>query len=318
MQVSDHHLITSLPDCRQKGFQWEAHNQVFKEKNVIIHARSNQADYPEHWGPLSIKSAFKGNENYRLNRGEVAVNENNYLIINEGNYYSSYIDSDKEVESFTINFSPALVQDALASIRLSATNQLEGREGISNEFNFFEHLHPHNEIVSPHIFRLRELTSDFKSNHLAIEETFLKLLHGIFIRQLKLEGELHRLPAQKYSTRIELYRRLMKARDYMESCYQKQISIASLASLCLLNQTYFLRQFQQYFKITPAQYLIRKRMEVARQCLEQNKEAQVKEICLEVGYSDASSFSKMFKRLYGIAPENYQQNYPDINLEKRM
>ena len=55
-------IMKDFPDFNIPGFNIEAYNQRFKQKNVIIHARSKDVSYPEHWGCLSIKCAFRRTE----------------------------------------------------------------------------------------------------------------------------------------------------------------------------------------------------------------------------------------------------------------
>src|ERR1017187_10556117 len=101
-------LIKSFPDFNVTGFDINEYNKKFKENNVIIHASSRSVSYPEHWGCLSVKCAFHGNESYQAGNRFYTVNDTNYLVLNEGTIYSSYIYSEFPVESFTINFSHEL------------------------------------------------------------------------------------------------------------------------------------------------------------------------------------------------------------------
>ena len=55
------------------------------------------------------------------------------------------------------------------------------------------------------------------------------------------------------------------------------------------------------------------RIEEAKQLLESTG-TSIDDIALEVGYDDAGSFRRLFKRLTGISPRNYRQRFrmPDI------
>src|SRR5664279_1946851 len=108
-------IIDSFPDFKGRGFCMETYNRQFHDSNIIIHANACRVHYPEHWGPLSVKCVFSGKEYYRANNCNLAVDGKKYLILNNGNYYSSYINADSNVESFTINFTSELLNDAIAS-----------------------------------------------------------------------------------------------------------------------------------------------------------------------------------------------------------
>ena len=119
------------------------------------------------------------------------------------------------------------------------------------------------------------------------------------------------MPAIKTSTKKELYKRLTRAKDFIDSCYNRDIRVAELAAVCFLNETYFLRQFKNYFGITPRQYIILNRMKAARQILEKEKDIKITEVCFRVGYNDLSSFSKLFKHFFSVSPESFQHGEHD-------
>jgi AraC family transcriptional regulator len=300
-------IITEFPNFKKEQFDIESYNRQFREKNIIIHAKSKQVSYPLHWGPLSIKTAFNGTEYYKVNNCDLAVHDHNYLVVNNGNVYSSYIDSDHLVESFTINFATSLVLDSTTSCLFQPEHLLEGNVSPNAEKEFYEKLNQHDVSVSPFVFKLLELSKNFDANLLKIEEAYILLLEQLILKQKESDPEIQKIQALKLSTKKELYKRLTRARDYIDSCYQKDITLANLASVCFMNQTYFLRQFRRYFGITPRQYVIKKRMEKAKACFDLRKDVSVTEVCLQVGYNDLSSFSKLFKTFYACSPKNYQK-----------
>ncbi len=139
-----------------------------------------------------------------------------------------------------------------------------------------------------------------------IEYLYWLLLERLVDSQKQLVNNIRNIPKIRLSTKTELYKRLTRAKDYLDSCYTRDISLEELARLSFMNNTYFLRQFRNYYQITPRQYLIKRRMESARKYLETNRTISITEICSMVGYSDLSSFSKLFKQYYSLSPEQYR------------
>src|SRR5690554_5589515 len=82
--------------------------------SMIMYGKGARAYFPEHNGALSIKCAWSGRETYEIGGMRYTVDTRNYLILNQGQYYSSHVDS--EVDSFCIFFSPGLAEDVLRGL----------------------------------------------------------------------------------------------------------------------------------------------------------------------------------------------------------
>ena len=152
-------LINSFPDFTAPGFDIDRYNNLFVENNVIINARSSHVRYEEHWGPLSLKFAFGGREQYRIKNKTLSVDDHRFLIVNEGSYYSSSIRSENTVESFTINFSHSLVRSAISLFRRTVEDHLDQRESSERTEPYFEeHLYPHDPRLYRSVLLLRRLS----------------------------------------------------------------------------------------------------------------------------------------------------------------
>lgn len=75
-----------------------------------------------------------------------------------------------------------------------------------------------------------------------------------------------------------------------------------------LNQDYFRRLFQQHTGVTPLQFLTRKRVEFAQQLLRTRQVTglSVKEIAWQSGFGDYYYFSRVFKKIAGVCPSQWQ------------
>jgi AraC family transcriptional regulator len=296
------HLMDVFPDFKAPGFNVEAYNKRFRESNVIIRASARDVAYAPHWGPLSIKCAFNGNEHYEFSHCRYRVDDGSFLLLNEGQVYSSYIHSDTPVDSFTINFSADYIRKGYAGWH---PGSCPGDEAVLTPLSFCERIYLHDREVSPYIFLLSMLSKNFYRCQDRIEECYMHLLHSLFTLQLRENGHAGKVQAVKTATQRELYQRLMRARDYIESCYADDISLEKLAAASCLNASYLLRQFKKYFGLTPRQYAIRKRMALAASLLSTSRKP-VTEICYVTGYKDLTSFCKLFRQFYHASPQQYR------------
>ncbi|MCC7437762.1 MAG: helix-turn-helix transcriptional regulator [Armatimonadetes bacterium] len=114
-----------------------------------------------------------------------------------------------------------------------------------------------------------------------------------------------RLSATRNLTRMELYKRLSQARNFIEKNIDKPISLSQVADVACLSSHHFLRLFKQVFGETPHQYLTRKRIERAKDLL-LTTPISVTGICQSVGFKSPGSFSWLFRRHVGYSPEGFR------------
>ncbi len=95
--------------------------------------------------------------------------------------------------------------------------------------------------------------------------------------------------------------RLQPALIYINHHISEPIYMQDLANTINLSEKYFITFFKKAMGITPTNYIIQVKMKKALEYLhEQNY--SVKEVASLVGYSDIYTFSKVFKKTYGISP----------------
>jgi AraC-like DNA-binding protein len=98
---------------------------------------------------------------------------------------------------------------------------------------------------------------------------------------------------------------LQRARDLIDTQYAQPLDLDELARIANFSRYHFLRAFRRAFHATPHEYLIRKRIERAKELLAQS-ELTVTEICFEVGFESLGSFSTLFHKLVGWSPSIYR------------
>lgn len=102
---------------------------------------------------------------------------------------------------------------------------------------------------------------------------------------------------------------MTEAVAYIEEHLQDEdLSITAAASHVYLNPVYFGRVFKSTFHMTFKQYLVKKRMDKAKRLLEEGG-TSIGTICEEVGISNPSYFSQLFKQYTGKLPSEYKKEY---------
>jgi AraC family transcriptional regulator len=302
-------LMSGFPDFTVNGFDIDVYNQQFRDKNYIISAKSKSVHYNKHWGCLSLKFSIGGNEYYRTGNLTYAVNDSNFLILNHDTEYSSHIDSETEVESFTLNFSEKYTDRFFTSLTAKTEDILENAVHKTSKCPLFvERLYKKDHCIPPLASKIYHRLDDFYETNDEIAELFMELLSAMLRHHEGINAEIGNINKTKQSTRQELYKRLNNAKDFIDSCYNETINLDIICQVACLNREYFIRQFKNYFKITPAQYLIRRRMDAAKHLL-QTSEISVSEVCHRVGYYDLSSFGKLFRRCHNSSPTEINDRF---------
>ena len=98
-----------------------------------------------------------------------------------------------------------------------------------------------------------------------------------------------------------------KAVDYIEDNYMDNgLSVSMVAKALLINQTYLRSMFKEAHGSTISDFITKTRMNKAMGLLKE-KRYMLADIADQVGYSDASYFSKCFKKYYGKSPSQYER-----------
>lgn len=92
-------------------------------------------------------------------------------------------------------------------------------------------------------------------------------------------------------------------RAYLDHAYSETITLGILAERFHYSREYISREFKKQYGTGVVRYLNDLRLERARVLLRQGMTIQ--NICVKVGFSDESYFTKLFKEKYGMTPKKY-------------
>lgn len=106
----------------------------------------------------------------------------------------------------------------------------------------------------------------------------------------------------------EIYTRLInKTEDYIERNLKESICLADLAKNANLSDYHFHRIFKKYSSETVNEFVTRFKLERAAIFLYVHPTISITDIAMDYGYSDSSTFSRTFKRHFGVSPIEYKK-----------
>ena len=101
--------------------------------------------------------------------------------------------------------------------------------------------------------------------------------------------------------------------NYLNENYEHKISLDQIAHNMYLSPVYISKIFKEETGESPINYLIKIRLERAKDILSSSCCGSIKSIANAVGYDDVYHFSKLFKKYYGISPQNYRKTLLEKN-----
>lgn len=130
-----------------------------------------------------------------------------------------------------------------------------------------------------------------------------------------------------YTAAAELYRLLDKttAKSYVSPSEKQllepvleylqqhltdpELDVSQLTPLVPVSPVYLRKIFKKQHGVSPAGFVIRQRLQLAKQLLEENR--PVSQVAIAVGYRDPLYFSRLFKKHLGLSPTEYRQTHKD-------
>lgn len=95
--------------------------------------------------------------------------------------------------------------------------------------------------------------------------------------------------------------------NYLNENYENKISLEQIAHNIYLSPVYISKIFKEETGESPINYLIKIRLEKAKDILLNSENGSIKSIANQVGYDDVYHFSKLFKKYYGVSPLYYKK-----------
>ena len=121
-----------------------------------------------------------------------------------------------------------------------------------------------------------------------------------------LAGKLFELYAGLFNGENNSENYILKIYNFVETNYNTRCDVSDIASAMNLERHYLARLFKQKTGTTLKSYITAKRMEEAKKLLTAGQ--KVSYVAQMTGYADTFTFSKMFKKQYGLSPVNWVQS----------
>jgi AraC family transcriptional regulator len=196
---------------------------------------------------------------------------------------------DKTLDNLGISFDPDFVR----------------RTAIENRFNSsfeFAEIYKEKDSLIEHIglALLAEAESETPSGRLyadsLVQTLTLHLLKNYSTANLKQENAHGGLSGY----------RLRRVKEFINANLETDLSLAEIAAASDLSQYHFARAFRTTTGLTPQQYLMRQRVERAKELLAKN-DLPIVEISLRTGFKNQSHFTTLFRKYTKFTPKLWRE-----------
>ena len=104
------------------------------------------------------------------------------------------------------------------------------------------------------------------------------------------------------------FREMAPVIRHIEGHFTERVSMEKMATLAGMSATHFNRRFRTLLKMSPTEYILKRRVQEAQGRLVGTSES-VGEIAVASGFYDQSQFTKIFRRVTGMTPLGYRKRF---------
>lgn len=211
-----------------------------------------------------------------------AVSEGSYMLIDLRVRHSYYFKKELPSEIYWMHLHGRQVEHTVDLIDRLSPLPLIGKDPAVLEL-----------IKTAHALHT-EADADAFSRTKHLMNTMLYLLEQVYRRQL---GQNVSESERRFRAQFE---------HILQTTDPAELTLDDVCEQMCMSKYYFSHRFRQYYGVPPMRYITEKKLQKAKQLLRVSG-MKVSAIAAECGFSTPEYFSKVFRREYGIAPDEFRR-----------
>lgn len=278
-----------------------------RNANILNLSTLRQFEESFDFRSFSVKYVVDGCEKYTVNDNRYRVEKGEYIVANAQYEGHVEVDSKHPVIGLCIDIEPEIISE-IAALHIRPDTPFPDA-GLAAFFHTDIFLDNKYKDADTHLGKvLKELGTKLLSAEgtptVLSKELFYTLAENLVQDHISIFRQLNNVDKVKSSTRKDLYRRVLAGKAFLDNHFTEPISIETVAKEAAISEYYFFRLFKTIYHITPYNYLVNKRMELALSLICKHR-MSVTDVAFHCGLPDIHTFSKIFKKRYGCAPSRF-------------
>lgn len=273
------------------------YQKLLTEHNAYLLFFNEAGSYELHCHPeLELSCCLQGTYTIAVNNKRYCLHEGDMVLVNAMAPHEFFKDIGSSAQRLTIELGPGFLGEHFSFVtNLDFDVTLYHLKTQSSS-------DPENAAL----LQLLEQTAALHQNRSRFSELALRgnLYHisSILLQKLqKTHGTVTDGTAAQDILRIE------KALRFIYDNYPQNISLDTVCQLCGYSKSHFCRTFKMVVGDTFHNVLNRHRVKIACLHLKESR-SPIESIAVAVGFADAKSFCRVFKKYMGISPVTYRKN----------
>lgn len=290
-----------MADIREDGsevFHYDIPDFPLSIKHNFIPSLACLSDISIHWHEeIEITYVVSGSVKHQLNGKRVTISAGEAIFINSKQLHLIETNGE-DCELYCLIFHPMILG---ASNFITQKYVLPIAENKKLDYFFLNKKDKKHKEVLDAIVDISNMQD---------EETFeMKAVWKLYELWNNLYGLLPRKEQNDNTINVNLHR----VHKMLACIHKKYSDNLTLEDICMagdIGKTKGTILFDEYLNMTPVEYLINYRIELATKMLVDTKDS-VTEIALATGFSDSSYFARIFRKRMGCSPLKYRAIHSD-------
>lgn len=278
-----------------------------KEENFLMRYKARFSNYEFHENCLTVIYFKEGNGELIKKNKRLKAKDDKFLILNPNEGWEFVNKENEYIDVLSFGISDKLASECDTYLNLENEKLLDDPfDKTAHRTFFIEKMFGANYFSAGNLLRHiyhTSLLEDYK--YIDAEELTMEVLQSISQNQIKAYALANKIEAKKLSTKVETFKRLLSAYEYIHDNITHPISLDELSQVSSLSKFHLYNSFKTIYGKTPHQYINRLKMAKAKEQI-QSGDFSIGEISDLFGFSDLCVFSKAFKKAYGNPPSHYQ------------